>query len=177
MSHHLVSPRVLLAETEVSEGDTVLELGNPVGFFAQAALDRVGVPGRVIVAGANEDALERVSHLHQHRQFETALLADVLVGRAFDHHSADWVILTNVLSSSLHSGQFCLSITQYLKPHGHVLVLDWRTEAQAGPEAERRVSHEAAIKLLSSCGLKLTKTLTTPGYHYGLVFERSEAIR
>ncbi|MFO0955620.1 MAG: hypothetical protein U0526_03775 [Candidatus Saccharibacteria bacterium] len=171
LSHHLVSPTAVFSLLGVEEGQTVLELGNPVGFFAAAALKAVGKPGKVIVAGANDDALERVGHLGHHPQLETTLLADVLLGRAFDHKSVDWVLLTNVLSSSLNPDHFCIAVTQYVRPGGYVVLLDWQELTAAGPQADRRVSREQAIRLMAGCGLKFHHALATPGYQYALVFE------
>lgn len=171
MSHHLISPRAVLDELDVQEGDTVLELGNPTGFFAQTSLQSVGEPGRVIVAGPNQASFDRIAHLARYRQLETVLLADVLLGRAFEYHSVDWVILTNLLSSSMHPDHFCLSIGNYLKKTGQVVLLDWDTALVPGPDSARRVSREDAVRLLAGCGMTFTRTLKTPGYHYGLVFK------
>lgn len=172
LSHHLVSPNVLVHDLQIDEGDVVLELGSPVGFFGTAALRAVGEPGKVIIAGANTDALERVSYLKRYRQFSTTLLADVLLGRALAHQSVDWILLTNILSSSLNPDHFCLSVTQYAKRGARVVLLDWqlRGGTGAGPLAVRRVSQERAINLLQSCGMVFERTLATPGYQYALVF-------
>lgn len=177
LSHHLLSPRTILSELKVEEGDTILELGNPVGFFAAAGLTAVGKPGRFIVAGPNEESFDRIAHLKHHPQLEEVLLAEVLMNRAFDHHSADWIILTNVLSSSLYPDQFCLSIGSYLKPDGKVVLLDWKADQAAGPEAQRRIDSEQAIRLLTDCGLVFETTLKTPGSHYGLVFKAGTTVK
>ena len=157
-------------EIGLEEGDTVLELGSPVGFFASAALAAVGTPGRVIVAGPNRDSFDRIAQLVATQKVEPVLLADVLLGRAFEHHSVDVVILTNLLSASLHPDHFCLSLAGFLRPHSRIIVIDWETAPAAGPEAGRRVTKEDAIKLLSSCGWQFDSALKTPGSHYGLVF-------
>lgn len=172
LSHHLVSPSVLVRDLHIDEGDVVLELGSPVGFFGPAALKAVGKPGKVIIAGANEDVLERVDYLKRYGQFKTTLLADVLLGRALPHQSVDWILLTNVLSSSLHPDHFCLSITQYAKRGARVVLLDWqlRGGVGAGPLADRRVSQEKAIHLMQACGMRFERVLATPGYQYALVF-------
>ena len=123
------------------------------------------------MAGPNQDSFDRIGHLSDSRQLEKVLLADVLLGRAFEHHAVDWVILTNLLSSSVHPDHFCMSLDNYLKPTSQVILLDWETQPVAGPEASRRVSREAAVRLLTSCGMEFTRALKTPGYHYGLVFK------
>lgn len=176
VSHHLISPRAVLGELDIQEGDTVLELGSPTGFFAQSTLQAVGDPGRVIVAGPNQDSFDRIAHLQAHRQLETVMLADVLLGRAFDRHSVDWVILTNLLSSSMYPDHFCISLGTYLKPTSQVLLLDWDIDQQAGPSVGQRVSREAAIRLLTSCGMTFVRSLKTPGYHYGLVFGMNSSV-
>ena len=171
LSHHLVSPTVIVKDLGIQEGDVVLELGNPVGFFASAAVQAVGKPGRVIVAGANHDALSRIDYMKRHDTFETTLLADVLLGKAMPHASVDWILLTNVLSSSLNPDHFCLSVAQYAKKHARVALLDWEALSGAGPTAERRVTKEKAIALLQACGMEFEKKLATPGYQYALVFK------
>lgn len=173
LSHHLLSPRAILDELRVEEGDTIFEIGNPVGFFASAALEAVGAPGRCIISGPNGDSFDRVAHLRNHKQYEEVLLADVLMNRAFEHGSADWILMTNVLSSSLHPNQFCLVIGDYLKASGRVVIVDWKVGQAAGPQADRRVDSERAIRMLTDCGLHFERALHTPGYHYGLVFRKA----
>lgn len=176
VSQHLISPRAVLSELDIREGDTILELGIPTGFFAQTALQAVGEPGRVIIAGPHVDSFDRIAHLQSHRQLETVLLADVLLGRAFDHHSVDWVILTNLLSSSVYPDHFCISLGNYLKPTSHVVLLDWDADPQAGPSAGQRVSRERAIRMLTDCGMTFVRSLKTPGSHYGLVFAMKSSV-
>lgn len=173
LSHHLISPAVLVHDLAVGIGDTVLELGSPLGLFAPAAIKAVGKPGKVIVAGASDEALGRISHLKRFSQLETVLLADVLLGRAISRQSVDWILLTNLLSSSLNPDHFCISVSQYAKPNARVVLVDWRARdgAGAGPLSGRRVSQEKAIHLLQSCGMKFERALATPGYQYALVFK------
>jgi hypothetical protein len=169
----LISPAILVHDLGISVGDTVLELGSPLGLFAPAVVKAVGKPGKVIVAGASEEALERISHLKRYSQHETVLLADVLLGRAISRQSVDWILLTNLLSSSLNPDHFCISVSQYAKPDARVVLVDWRASDRsgAGPISDRRVSQEKAIHLLQSCGMKFERALATPGYQYALVFK------
>lgn len=173
LSHHLISPAVLVHDLGIEIGDTILELGSPLGLFAAAAIKAVGEPGKVIVAGASEEALERVAYLKRFSQLETTLLADVLLGRAIPRQSMDWILLTNLLSSSMNPDHFCISVNQYAKAGARIVLVDWRSRGGvgAGPLASRRVSQEKAINLLQSCGLVFERALSTPGYQYALVFK------
>jgi len=175
VSHHFTSPTELLDGLDVREGQRVLELGSPVGFFAPAALKKVGPTGQVYVAGPNHESLEKLSHLADHDNLHLVLLSDVLTGQSVPKGQIDTVILTNLLSKSYHPDSFCLSLGQYLHAASEIILYDWEvhTPTPAGPL--QRVSREDAIKLLTSCGLDFVRVLHSPGYHYGLVFSFSGA--
>jgi len=172
ISKGFIAPSVFLDQLDLGSGERVLEIGLPIGFFAPAALDKVGESGEVYVSGPTHESLERIGHLSRtHPNLKTTLLADVLMGKAAPPHSIDWVILTNLLSNSYHPDQFCLSIGQYLKPDSRIALIDWdSSDPSVGPIDEQRVSKEQAIKLLNQCGMAFLHVLRAPGYHYGLVF-------
>ena len=170
-SKHFLSPSGLFEGLDVREGQSILEIGQPIGFFTPAALGKVGDGGNVYVAGPDNESLEKLGHLAHHKNLHTILLSDVLTGKSIPNHSLDLVILTNLLSNSVHPADFCLSLWQYLKPDSQVVLIDWDTaDSHVGPRPTHRVSREEAIKLFGQCGLDFSRVLKTPGYHYGLVF-------
>lgn len=176
VSHRFMPPSALVQTIHIRPGAKILELGNPVGFFAPACLRAVGDEGAVYAAGPTVESLEKLTHMRSFSNLHNVLLADVLVGKAVPKSSIDVILLTNLLSNSLHPDQFCLALDQYLKPHGEIVLIDWDTRyASVGPDIGRRVSKEEAIKLITQCGLVFRRVLKTPGYHYGLVFGRGEA--
>lgn len=171
VSHRFTPPSVLVQAIGVKAGHKILELGNPVGFFASACLRTVGDGGAVYVAGPTTESLEKLTHMHSFSNLHNVLLADVLVGNAIPKHDIDVILLTNLLSNSLKPDQFCLALNQYLKPSGEIILIDWDIRyTSVGPDIDRRVSKEEAVKLVTGCGLKFKRVLKTPGYHYGLVF-------
>jgi len=171
ISNKFVSPQALLAEIGVQPGQSILELGSPIGFFAHAALEAVGPQGSVYAAGPTPESLESLDHFKHRENFRPVLLRDIVQGKTVPLHAIDVVILTNLLSNAIHPGDFCISIVQYLKPGSEVVLMDWDSQDESvGPSKSQRVTREAAIKLLSQCGLEFTRVLKTPGYHYGVVF-------
>lgn len=166
-----MDPPSLLAEIGIGANQTVLELGSPIGFFAPTAVTLVGQEGKVYVAGPTQESLEALSYLQHHDAFKPILLREILQAKTIAPQSVDYVLLTNILSSALHPGDFCLSIVPYLKPGGEVALIDWDDKfGGVGPDKKQRVTREQAIQLLASCGLEFTRVLHTPGYHYGVVF-------
>lgn len=170
ITRHFFSPSKVVDDLDIRQGDKILEIGMPVGFFAPALLNKVGIEGTVYAAGPNRESFEKLSHLAEKKNLQHVLLADILTGDALSHGEINMVILTNLLSNTIKPDSFCLSIGQYLKPDSEIVLIDWNTEEKVGPSMERRVTKEQALKLMHSCGMRFKRILKLPGYHYGMVF-------
>lgn len=171
ISSRFLNPARLINELDIRSGNTVLEIGLPLGFFAPSLLNKVGSEGRVYVAGPNKDSFGKLSHLKDRKNLKPRLLADILTGDAVPAGEVDVVILTNLLSSTIKPDSFCLAIGQYLKPDSEIILIDWDSkDKNVGPSLERRVTKEDALKLMHSCGMRFKRVLKLPGYHYGMVF-------
>lgn len=166
-----INPSSIVEGIDIKEGQKVLEIGNPIGYFAPALLNKVGYDGRVFVAGPNRDSFGKLSHLSDKKGLRFVLLADLLTGDGVSPGDIDVVFLTNLLSSTVNPDSFCLSIGQYLKSDSEVILIDWDVkDKKVGPSIEQRVTKEEALKLMHSCGMQFKRILDLPGYHYGLVF-------
>ncbi len=166
-----LNPSSVVDGIDIKYGDRVLEIGNPIGFFAPALLNKVGYEGRVFVAGPTHDSFEKLSHLSDKKGLRFVMLADLLTGDGINPGDIDLIFLTNLLSSTAKPDSFCLSIGQYLKPDSEVVLIDWdNKDKTVGPALEQRVTKEDALKLMNKCGMKFKRILDLPGYHYGLVF-------
>ena len=171
LSGNFMNPSSVVDGIDIKPGDKVLEIGNPIGFFAPALLNKVEYEGRVYVAGPNRESFGKFSHLSEKKNLRFVLLADLLAGDGIKPGDIDIIFLTNLLSSTMKPDSFCLSIGQYLKPDSEVVLIDWDIkDKQVGPAIEQRVTKEEALKLMHSCGMKFKRVLDLPGYHYGIVF-------
>lgn len=171
LANHFLNPGSVIDNLDVREGDSALEIGVPVGFFAPALLRKVGENGTIYVAGPNHESFEKLNYLSDRRNLEFQLLADLLTGDSIPEGKIDIVILTNLLSNTLKPDSFCLAIGQYLKADSEIVLIDWDTQIKhVGPSMERRVTKEEALRLMHSCGMRFKRILQLPGYHYGMVF-------
>lgn len=168
--NRFLNPAKIVEGLDIREGNKVLEIGMPLGFFAPSLLNKVGTEGAVYVAGPSQESFGKLAHLAQRKNLKFALLADLLTGEAFNPGEVDLVVLTNLLSSTIKPDSFCLAIGQYLKPDSEVVLIDWDNKASVGPLMERRVTKEQALKLMHSCGMRFKRILKLSGYHYGIVF-------
>ena len=170
-SETFINPSSIVDKIDIEEGNKVLEIGNPIGFFAPALLNKVGLDGKVYVAGPNKESFGKLSHLSDKKGLRFILLADLLTGDGINPGDIDVIFLTNLLSSTMKPDSFCLSIGQYLKPDSEVVLIDWDTkDKHVGPAMNQRVTKEEALQLMHKCGMRFKRILDLPGYHYGLVF-------
>ena len=171
LSSYHISPMMMLDELDLRAGDHVLEIGLPVGFFAPAILEKVTKKGLVYVTAPNQEMLSILRHLSHHSNFRTAIIDQLINGKVIMESSLDVVIFTNILSKSVSPDSLAKSISKYLKPESQIVLIDWDTKSQkVGPEMGQRASREEAIRLFKGAGFVFQRILTTPGYHYGLVF-------
>ncbi len=170
-THPFLNPQEVLDGLDIREGSRVLEIGLPIGYFAQALLKKVGPNGIVYVAGPNHESFEKLDHLAEHKNLFFKLLADLVPGSALNEGDVDTVILTNLLSNTVKPDTFCMAIGQFLNPEGEIVLIDWDSQIKnVGPAMERRVTKEEALRLMHRCGMSFKRVLQLPGYHYGMVF-------
>ena len=177
MSGAVMRPESIISQLELSSTSRVLELGRPIGFFAHALHNVIGDQGLILIAGPNNESLEKLHDEIEHVHTKTTSLSDVLGGRAAPERSLDLILLTNLLSSVAKAENFCLSIDRYLKPSGKIVVIDWQDTPGSAPTSDQIVSRESAISLLQSCNLTFERMLNASGYHYGLVFSLPKPVR
>lgn len=171
LSNHFLSPSIVVDDLDIRDGNKVLEIGLPVGFFAPALLNKVGKNGVVYVAGPNQESFDKLGHLAERKNLAFKLLADLLTGGSIPEGEIDTVVLTNLLSNTLKPDSFCLALGQYLKADSEIVLIDWDNKIKnVGPSMERRVTKEDALRLMHSCGMQFKRILQLPGYHYGMVF-------
>lgn len=170
VGQRLLNPAEVIRELDIKPNWRVLELGLPVGYFAPALHTVLGDSGSMILAGPNEESLEKLHDEIEHTHTSSTTLAHVLAGDATEAKSLDLVILTNVLSNAARADNFCLSLSHYLKASAKVAVIDWDAPQMGKLTKEHAVSREAAIALLQKCGYEFERLLNLPGYHFGLVF-------
>ena len=73
------------------------------------------------------------------------------------------------------------AVASVLKADGYFAIVNWHKRSREktpilgeprGPKTELRMSPEETIKSVEGRGLKFTKIVEVPPYHYGIVFQR-----
>jgi len=96
----------------------------------------------------------------------------------------DFVFMANAFHGVPDQPRLARAVRTTLKPGGRFVVVNWHHRPREettilgeprGPKTELRMSPEQTIKAVEGGGLVLAEIVELPPYHYGAVFERSEA--
>jgi SAM-dependent methyltransferase len=123
----------------------------------------------------------------RHRLAESgARNCDFIVGDAYNitqlwPRSVDFVFLANAFHGVPDRPRLARSVRDALKPSGLFAIINWHPWPREktivfgeprGPRTELRMSSNRTIKTVEFTGLKFSKLVEVPPYHYGAVFER-----
>jgi ubiquinone/menaquinone biosynthesis C-methylase UbiE len=95
---------------------------------------------------------------------------------------ADFVFLANAFHGVPDRARRARAVKDALKADGSFAIINWHKRLREetlilgeprGPKTELRMSPEETIKSVEIGGLKFTKIVEVPPYHYGVVFTRA----
>jgi ubiquinone/menaquinone biosynthesis C-methylase UbiE len=124
-----------------------------------------------------------------HRLLESGIAnCKFIAGDAYDVSQltapADFVFMANAFHGVPDRARLAQSVKNALKADGRFVIVNWHKRLREetpilgeprGPKTELRMSPEETIKSVEGRGLKFTKIVEVPPYHYGVVFNRSGA--
>src|SRR3989338_1340905 len=165
-----VSPRRVVSEFNLWQGDHVLDVASGAGHYIPHLRAAVGPKGRVYAHSAQKahhelltrDTVARGHHevvplLHMLEDGELDIVAGTI----------DAVLLANVLSAEGFKTEGLLAEMQrVIRREGKLCVVDWRS---------REDSERALIALLAEFGFEPKRALSpaaTGSYHYGILFTK-----
>jgi SAM-dependent methyltransferase len=98
--------------------------------------------------------------------------------------SADFVFMANAFHGVPDRPRLSRAVEATLRPGGHFAVVNWHQRPREqttllgeprGPKTDLRLSPEQTREAVEQSGLRLIKLVDIPPYHYGAVFQRSQA--
>ena len=175
-------PAGVLAAVGLRPGMDVIDLCCGDGWFT---LQIAKVARHVSAIDIDPNLLE----VARHRLLESEVAnCKFIAGDAYDvaqlSAPADFVFMANAFHGVPDRARLAQSVKNALKADGSFVIVNWhkcpREETPIlgeprGPRTELRMSPEETIKSVEGQGLKFTKIVEVPPYHYGVVFNRSGA--
>jgi SAM-dependent methyltransferase len=174
-------PAGVLAAVGVKPNMTVMDLCSGDGWF----MLQIAKLARHVVAIDIDASLLAVA---RHRLTESGVTnCDFVAGNAYEltrlwPRPVDFVFLANAFHGVPDRERLARSVHDALAPLGLFAVVNWHQRPREettvlgeprGPRTELRMSPDQTIQAVEAGGLKLTRLVEVPPYHYGAVFGRS----
>jgi SAM-dependent methyltransferase len=175
-------PAGVLAAVGLRPGMDVIDLCSGDGWFT---LQIAKVARHVSAIDIDPHFLE----VAQHRLAENGVANCALIaGDAYDIAKlaapADFVFMANAFHGVPDRPRLAKAVGAALKADGQFAIVNWHKRPREetpilgeprGPKTELRMSPEETIKSVEAGGLKFSKMVEIPPYHYGAVFKGSGA--
>jgi len=175
-------PAGVLAAVGLRTGMDAIDLCSGDGWFT---FQIAKVARRVSAIDIDANLLE----VAKHRLIESGLTnCEFIAGDAYDiaklAEPADFVFLANAFHGVPDRARLAKAVGAALKADGLFAIVNWHKRPREetpilgeprGPKTELRMSPEETIKSVEVGGLKFSKMVEIPPYHYGAVFKGSGA--
>ena len=172
-------PAGVLTAVGLRSGTEVIDLCSGDGWFT---LQIAKIARHVLAIDIDATQLE----VARHRLAESGVTnCEFIAGDAYDIAAAgpaDFVFMANAFHGVPERARLARAVGAALKSDGQFAIVNWHKRPREetpilgeprGPKTELRMSPEETIKSVEGRGLKFTKIVEIPPYHYGVVFQRS----
>ena len=174
-------PAGVLTAVGLRSGTEVIDLCSGDGWFT---LQIAKIARHVLAIDIDATQLE----VARHRLAESGVTnCEFIAGDAYDIAAAgpaDFVFMANAFHGVPDRARLARAVGAALKSDGQFAIVNWHKRPRdetpilgepRGPKTELRMSPEETIKSVEAVGLKFTKMVEIPPYHYGVVFQGSGA--
>jgi SAM-dependent methyltransferase len=172
-------PAGVLAAVGLRPGMDAIDLCSGDGWFT---LHMAKVARHVFAIDIDPAMLE----VARHRFAESGVTnCEFIAGDAYDVAGlagpADFIFMANAFHGVPDRLRLAQAVASALKTGGNFIIVNWhqhpREETQVlgeprGPKTELRMSPEETVKSVEGKGLKFTRMVDVPPYHYAAVFQR-----
>ncbi len=167
----VLPPGKILAELNIKETDTVLDLGAGTGYFT---LPAARLTKKVIALDIEPEMLAVLRERVTESGFDhVELLEGAIEQIPLNADQVDKVIASLVLHEVEPLGAGIKEIKRVLKPGGRCLCLEWqKKETKQGPPLEHRLGLEALQQAFQDEGFKIISHSFPTEAHYILVVEK-----
>jgi SAM-dependent methyltransferase len=174
-------PAGVLADVGMKPNMIVMDLCSGDGWFT---LQIAKLAKHVVAIDIDANLLK----VARHRLIESGVTnCDFVAGNAYELDrlwlgAVDFVFLANAFHGVPDRQRLARSVHDALAPSGLFAVVNWHQRPREettilgeprGPRTELRMSPDQTARAVEASGLKLTRIVEMPPYHYGAVFERS----
>jgi ubiquinone/menaquinone biosynthesis C-methylase UbiE len=139
-------PDQILKQAGVKPGDTVIDFGAGIGYFAIPAARMVGKAGTVYAIDFSEGMIKAMR-----RKSRGLVNIEILQQDYIPDTPSDIILGINILHEVSDPQLFIDDCKKYLKEGGSLTIIDWHKKVTGqGPPVEKRISKDEAIAMLGA---------------------------
>lgn len=170
-------PDANVAHLNLAEGSKVAVFGSGAGGHSFALSRALNNTGSIHAIDVRENMLEMLLNNAKlegvHNVYTVHANIEGEGGTKITPMSLDAVVIPNTLFSYEDRPGIFREAKRILKPHGKVLVVEWKASyGGVGPQAENVVTEDMAIEMAKAEGFSVLEQFSAGGQHYGLVLEK-----
>lgn len=177
------TPGETLRQLEVSQGETLVEIGSGNGYFTFPAAQIVN-PATVYALDLDPSLLEEIESLAAQQQIDNIVpvQGDARSLSTFISKPMDVALIANTFHGVETQTALLEEVTTILADTGRFIIINWRdipkedttiADEPRGPPTELRLSPTETTAIVSDTAeFTQTQQIELPPYHYALVFER-----
>ncbi|HET6883859.1 MAG TPA: class I SAM-dependent methyltransferase [Pirellulales bacterium] len=168
--------RTMIKALNLKAGDTVCDMGCGNGFYTLKLAKLVGKSGRVLAVDIQPEML----HLLELRKKNAGLtniepIQSSVVDPKLPAGQVDLILCVDVYHEFSHPEQMLAAMRKALKPHGRLVLTEFRLEDPSVPiKLEHKMSKEQIMKELPPNGFKLVEEFDKLPWQHLMFFERDE---
>ncbi|MEO0025359.1 MAG: class I SAM-dependent methyltransferase [candidate division WOR-3 bacterium] len=157
----------IVRELDIAPGNTVLDIGAGVGYFARALLRQLGADGRLIAVDISPVMLAELEKNLPRSPAEVRTLVADAVQIPLPDKSADRILMALVLHEIAEPTAALLEARRLLKPDGRLLIVEWhKIKPPPGPPEQERLDPGTIFQLARQTGFDIVNHDDLNRFHY-----------
>jgi ubiquinone/menaquinone biosynthesis C-methylase UbiE len=171
-------PRSVLVEMSIQTGTVVVDLCCGDGLFTAPLCT---MASRVYAIDIDCEMVDRARAATAEATNCEYILADAMNIQAIVPEPVDYVFLANTFHGVPDKAGLARAVAAILKPRGLFGIVNWHRRPRGetlvlaqprGPRTEMRMEPDEVARAVEQAGLRRSRIVELPPYHYGAIFEK-----
>jgi ubiquinone/menaquinone biosynthesis C-methylase UbiE len=163
----MIPPESVLNLMEINSGETILDIGAGLGYFAIPALQYIGKTGNIIAADLSLEMLEELKKRIPENTENLEIIHCSPYKIEIVQKSIDKILMAFVFHEINEQKEYLMHLKPMLKDNGTIHIVEWeKTESPMGPPLHERLSVDDLSKIAKEAGYSIFKHHQINEYQY-----------
>jgi SAM-dependent methyltransferase len=167
-------PEEVLDALHLQPASLVADIGAGTGYFSARIAKRVPA-GKVFAADIEPDMVRYLGLRAEREHLPNLTPVRARADAANLPEPVDLVLVVDTYHHIDDRTRYFAALKSSLRPHGRLVIIDFRPESPTGPPAQHRIPPERVTQELGAAGYVLTDKFDFLPRQYGLIFTKHES--